>query len=93
MDEAGTAARSAILGPLQGHQTTLRAIARRRGLSYWWVAELARSGRVPGAVKVSNRWTVHADVAEAWLSGWWDPDQEDWAVFAARHGLTETRWV
>lgn len=52
---------------------------------------MARADQLPGAYKVDGQWVAHADVVEAWASGWWDPKDEPWVTFAARVGLTETR--
>lgn len=93
MSEAGTCSRTSILRPLQGQLVTLRELAVRRRLSVYQLREQAAAGDLPGAFKTGRFWRVHADVAEAVSSGWWDPEQEQWADFAARHGLTETRWV
>lgn len=93
MDEAETARRASILGPLQGKHITLSGFARRREITARWAAEKARNGDLPGAYRSGRRWFVHADVAEAWLNGWFDPHAESWAAFAERHNLTTTRWV
>lgn len=79
-----------VLDRVAGRFYTPDQLADRLNVTTEQVGQLARTDRLPGAVKIGGSWRFHADQFEAWTRGWWDPDGSvDWETWRHQYGLPD----